>query len=210
MSNGSDSVPQQPDCEESKCNVHDERKCEADWRRGLSHVPVAANQKLAFYEPVVETADLHGEQYEPDDGADYRVDYIPARRRVDASQALLVQTQHFPLTSALAANLELATPRPSPRRGERVSACRRLAALASAFALAGCATARLHTEAQLNEVALNCGLSYGEVVQEAEEKRLLFLYRVSPKPEQRRCIYQWARRNHLNLVVINAVNEPQS
>jgi hypothetical protein len=68
----------------------------------------------------------------------------------------------------------------------------------------------LHTEAQLNEVALTCGLSYGDVVQEAEEKRLLFLYRISPKPEQRHCVYQWAHRNHLNLVVINAVNEPQS
>ena len=82
--------------------------------------------------------------------------------------------------------------------------------LVPALALTGCATAQMHTEAQLNEVALGCGLSYGEVVQEAEERRLLFLYRVAPKPEQRRCIYQWAHRNHLNLVVINAVNEPQS
>jgi len=78
------------------------------------------------------------------------------------------------------------------------------------LALTACATAQLHTEAQLNEVALQCGLSYGDVVQEAEEKRLLFLYRVAPKPEQRHCVYEWAHRNHLNLVVINAVNEPQS
>jgi hypothetical protein len=84
------------------------------------------------------------------------------------------------------------------------------AAVIGALALSACATARLHTEAQLNEVALQCGLSYGDVVQEAEEKRLLFLYRVAPKPEQRRCVYEWAHRNHLNLVVINAVNEPQS
>ena len=46
--------------------------------------------------------------------------------------------------------------------------------------------------------------------QEVEEKRLLFLYRVAPKPEQRHCVYEWAHRNHLNLVIINAVNEPQS
>jgi hypothetical protein len=75
------------------------------------------------------------------------------------------------------------------------------------LALTACATAQLHTEAQLNEVALTCGLAYGEVVQEAEEKRLLFLYRVAPKPQQRHCVYQWAHRNHLNLVVIDAVNQ---
>lgn len=80
----------------------------------------------------------------------------------------------------------------------------------AAVALTGCATAQMHTEAQLNEVALACGLSLGEVVQESEEKRLLFLYRVAPKPEQRHCVYQWAHKNHLTLVVINAVNEPQS
>ena len=47
------------------------------------------------------------------------------------------------------------------------------------------------------------------MVQEAEEKRLLFLYRVAPKPEQRRCVYEWARDNHMHLVVINAINDPQ-
>ena len=82
-------------------------------------------------------------------------------------------------------------------------------ALALALTLSACATARLHTEAQLNDVARACGLSYGEVVQEAEETRLLFLYRVAPKPEQRQCVYAWARRNHMTLVTINAINEPQ-
>jgi len=85
----------------------------------------------------------------------------------------------------------------------------RIAVIAIALALAGCATAQLHTEAQLNEVAVGCGLSYGDVVQEQEEKRLLFLYRISPNPRQRHCVYQWARRNHLTLVVINAINDPQ-
>jgi len=78
------------------------------------------------------------------------------------------------------------------------------------FALTACVTARMHTEAQLNDVALACGLDGGDVVQDAEEKRLLFLFRVAPKPTQRRCIYQWAHRNHLTLVVINAVNQPET
>ena len=76
--------------------------------------------------------------------------------------------------------------------------------------LSSCATAQLHTEAQLNEVAVTCGLSVGDVVQEQEEKRLLFLYRSAPEPRQRHCVYQWAHRNHLTLVVINAVNDPQT
>ena len=84
------------------------------------------------------------------------------------------------------------------------------AILIACLVLTGCATAQLHTQDQLNDVAMACGLSYGDVVQETEEKRLLFLYRIAPKPQQRHCVYQWARRNHLNLVVINAVNEPQS
>jgi hypothetical protein len=81
------------------------------------------------------------------------------------------------------------------------------------LALCACATASLHSDDQLNQVALACGLSVGDVVQESEEKRLLFLYRVAPKPQQRHCVYEWARRNHLTLVTINAINEgpgPQS
>jgi len=89
-------------------------------------------------------------------------------------------------------------------------ACLRPVVVASTLALTACRTAQMHTEAQLNEVALSCGLSYGEVVQETEEKRLLFLYRVAPKPSQRHCVYQWAHKNHLTLVVINAVNQPEA
>lgn len=79
--------------------------------------------------------------------------------------------------------------------------------LAAPCSLTACATAQMHTEAQLNEVALTCGLSVGEVIQEEEAKRLLFLYRVAPAPAQRHCVYQWAHKNHLNLVVINAIND---
>jgi hypothetical protein len=81
---------------------------------------------------------------------------------------------------------------------------------AGALTLTACATAQMHTEAQLNEIATGCGLSYGEVVQEAEEKRLLFLYRIKPAAAQRHCVYLWAKRNHLTLVIINAVNDPQT
>ena|SRR5947209_20296662 len=78
------------------------------------------------------------------------------------------------------------------------------------LALTACATAQMHSEAQLNEIATSCGLAYGEVVQETEEKRLLFLYKVAPAPRQRHCVYEWAHKNHLVLVIINAVNDPQA
>jgi hypothetical protein len=78
------------------------------------------------------------------------------------------------------------------------------------LALTACVTAQMHTEAQLNQIAAGCGLDEGDVVQDAEEKRLLFLYRIAPKPAQRHCVYQWAHKNHLTLVIINAVNQPQA
>ena len=84
----------------------------------------------------------------------------------------------------------------------------RVGILAPLCGVTACASAQLHTEAQLNEVALSYGLSIGEVVQEEEAKRLLFLYRVAPAPAQRHCVYQWAHNNHLNLVLINAINDP--
>ena len=70
--------------------------------------------------------------------------------------------------------------------------------------LSACATpARMHTEAQLNEVALGCGLALGELIQDEEQKRLLLLIRQNPSAEQRVCVAQWARRNGLKAVFVN-------
>ena len=74
--------------------------------------------------------------------------------------------------------------------------------------LSGCVTARLHTEAELNTVGARCGLALGELFQDESEKRLLFLFKVQPSPQERSCAYQFARRNHLRLVLIDAINEP--
>ena len=82
---------------------------------------------------------------------------------------------------------------------------KRAVALA-ALPLSACATAQMHTEDQLNGVARTCGLSFGDVMQDDSEKRLLFLMRSGPSAEQRTCVYQWAHRNHLHLVVINLSN----
>jgi len=76
----------------------------------------------------------------------------------------------------------------------------------SILTLSACATAQLHTESQLNGVAQTCGLALGDVMQDESEKRLLFLMKIEPSAGERVCVYRWAHRNHLHLVVINIAN----
>ena len=80
----------------------------------------------------------------------------------------------------------------------------------AALSLSACATARMHSEAELASVGRECGLALGELFQDEEEKKLLFLFRVQPTPEERACVYRWARKNHLRPVFIEAINEPVS
>ena len=77
------------------------------------------------------------------------------------------------------------------------------------FAVSACATAQMHTDEQLNVVAQQCGLSMGEIMQDDIEKRLLFVMRPDVSAPQRACAYQWARRNHMRLVVIHLATETQ-
>ena len=75
----------------------------------------------------------------------------------------------------------------------------------SAFlTVSACATpARMHDEAQLNTVALGCGLAMGELIQDESEKRLLLTMRSDPTPQQRVCVARWARHNGLKAVFVN-------
>jgi len=76
--------------------------------------------------------------------------------------------------------------------------------IGAALTLSACATpARMHTDAQLNQVALGCGLALGELIQDESEKRLLLLVRDNPSAEQRVCVAKWAKRNGLKAVFIN-------
>ncbi len=78
-----------------------------------------------------------------------------------------------------------------------------------ALLLAGCVTARLHSEEELATVGRECGLAMGELFQDESEKRLLFLFRVQPSPEQRLCVVRWARKNKLRTVFVDAINFPE-
>ena len=77
------------------------------------------------------------------------------------------------------------------------------------FALTACATpARMHTEAQLNDVALGCGLALGELIQDDSQKKLLISLHQSSTLPQRACVAHWARRNGLKAVFVN-MNFPE-
>jgi hypothetical protein len=72
------------------------------------------------------------------------------------------------------------------------------------LSLSACAMpARMHTEAQLNDVATGCGLALGELIQDESEKKLLLMIRQEPSIEQRVCVAKWARRNGLKAVFVN-------
>jgi len=70
--------------------------------------------------------------------------------------------------------------------------------------MSACATpARMHDEAQLNQVATGCWLALGELIQDDSEKRLLLMIRQDASPEQRVCVAKWARKNGLKTVFVN-------
>jgi hypothetical protein len=82
--------------------------------------------------------------------------------------------------------------------------------IALALSISACATARLHSQAELNGIGQQCGLALGELFQDESEKRLVFLFRPDVTPEQRRCVVQWARKNRMKTVIVEGVSFPQS
>ncbi|HEY0326314.1 MAG TPA: hypothetical protein VGC46_10130 [Allosphingosinicella sp.] len=63
----------------------------------------------------------------------------------------------------------------------------------------------MYSTDELSEVARRCGLALGELVQEAEEPRLLFFITPNPPRAQQVCVQRWARRRSLHLVLIEGV-----
>jgi hypothetical protein len=81
------------------------------------------------------------------------------------------------------------------------------ASLLAALILSACVTpARLYSEPELSVVSRACGLAEGEVLQEAEEPRLLFLFSPGASRAQRRCVARWSKRHGLHLAYIEGVD----
>lgn len=74
-----------------------------------------------------------------------------------------------------------------------------------ALMLTACVSARMHSESELNVAAEKCGFALGQLAQDEEEKRLLFIMEANPTAERQVCVKQWARRNGLKPVFIDAV-----
>jgi hypothetical protein len=79
-----------------------------------------------------------------------------------------------------------------------------LVLVSMALPLSACATpAVMHSETQLNSVALGCGLALGELIQDEADRRLLLTVHQDPTLQQRACVAQWARRNGLKTVFVH-------
>ena len=86
----------------------------------------------------------------------------------------------------------------------------RFVILSLGLGLSACATpARMHDDAQLNQVALGCGLALGELIQDESEKKLLLLIRQDASAAQRSCVAKWARRNGLKAVFVDNIQFPE-
>ena len=78
--------------------------------------------------------------------------------------------------------------------------------VAATLSLSACATpARMHSEAELNSAATTCGFALGQLAQDEEEKKLLFIMEANPSAQKQVCVKKWARRNGLKPVFIDAV-----
>ena len=75
------------------------------------------------------------------------------------------------------------------------------------LALSACATARMHTPGELAAAGRACGAAEGEVIQDAEEPRVLVLYTIAPPRSEIHCLAQWARHRHLHLAYVEAVEQ---
>ena len=91
----------------------------------------------------------------------------------------------------------------------RLAEIRSVLVIVTALALSACATARMHSQEELNVASLGCGLSYGELIQDEEEKKLLIMFRAAPSPAHRDCVRKWAAKRHLKLVVIESMAFPE-
>ncbi len=78
--------------------------------------------------------------------------------------------------------------------------------LLGSLALSACVNTRIFSESELSEVARNCGVAQGEVIQEPDHPRFLFLYAAEPSREQLSCVRRWSRQRNMHLAYIQAID----
>jgi hypothetical protein len=88
-----------------------------------------------------------------------------------------------------------------------LAGCRiaRAAALGVALTTAACATPRLHSSAELISLAARCELPPEDFAQDADLKKVLFLFTAGASEPQVACVQKWARRHRLHLAYIETI-----
>jgi hypothetical protein len=86
---------------------------------------------------------------------------------------------------------------------------KRAAALALATLLAACATtqARLHSLRELSGLATRCDVASHTLAQHQERPELFYFLDPTASEAQLLCVGRWAKKNHLRLVYVEAVQE---
>lgn len=75
--------------------------------------------------------------------------------------------------------------------------------------VSGCVNARVYSDAQLAGVAQQCGVDAGDIAQEPDQPRFLFLLTPKPSPAQLGCVSRWSRRHHMHLGFIQSIEFKQ-
>lgn len=85
-----------------------------------------------------------------------------------------------------------------------VLSLRVIALAAVSSVLAACATMpKLYSQDELSAVGRACGLTAGELIQEPDEPRLVFLFKQQPSRSQVNCVRKWSRKRRLTLALID-------
>ena len=83
-----------------------------------------------------------------------------------------------------------------------------LAALAPLTLLAACATtARVHSLSELSRVANRCDVAAHTLAQHLERPEIFYFLNPVASEAQLLCVGRWAKKNHLRLVYVEAVQE---
>ena len=80
-------------------------------------------------------------------------------------------------------------------------------AIATAL-LSACATpARIHSASELASVAERCDVAAHELAQHRERPEIFYFLKPAASEPQLICVVRWAKKNHLKLVYVEAVEQ---
>ena len=80
----------------------------------------------------------------------------------------------------------------------------------SAALLSACAThPRVHSASELASVADRCDVAAHELAQHRDRPEIFYFLKPAPSEPQLICVVRWAKKNHLKLVYVEAVEQEE-